>query len=287
MLERIRRRLTLGYVGILALILMLFGVILTGFFARQLGQEQDSRLTQEASDVADYVRRQDSGGESVSGEPPPAPGVSGESHPMDGHGHGPREAEIGIVVFGREHEDPSDATDVDVYGRVPAPDAPDTDLNLPSEEAAREAEQDGGMGFGRGGGFGPGGGRSGPEEARTIEGPEGDVRVVSLPVRAESGETIAVVQAAQSRRAVTETVGDLLFILVPVGLGSLLLAGVGGLFMSRRAMRPVSESFRRQRTFVADASHELKTPLALVRIGAEVIKRNPAARRSLTTSSRR
>lgn len=101
------------------------------------------------------------------------------------------------------------------------------------------------------------------------------MRVVSLPVEAESGETTAVVQAAQSRWAVTERVGDLLSILVPVGFGSLLLAGIGGLLMSRRAMQPVRDSFQRQRTFVADASHELKTPLALVKIGAEVIKRNP------------
>jgi signal transduction histidine kinase len=45
--------------------------------------------------------------------------------------------------------------------------------------------------------------------------------------------------------------------------------------MSRRAMQPVKDSFQRQRTFIADASHELKTPLALVRINADVMKRNP------------
>ena len=45
--------------------------------------------------------------------------------------------------------------------------------------------------------------------------------------------------------------------------------------MSPRAKRPVRDSFRRQRAFVADASHELKTPLALVKIGAEVIQRHP------------
>jgi signal transduction histidine kinase len=45
--------------------------------------------------------------------------------------------------------------------------------------------------------------------------------------------------------------------------------------MSRRAMQPVEDSFRRQRTFIADASHELKTPLALVKIHTELMKRNP------------
>jgi signal transduction histidine kinase len=40
-------------------------------------------------------------------------------------------------------------------------------------------------------------------------------------------------------------------------------------------MRPVRDAFVRQRTFISDASHELKTPLALVKINAEVMERNP------------
>ena len=100
------------------------------------------------------------------------------------------------------------------------------------------------------------------------------VRVASVPVIGRDGE-VAVIQAAQSRRVVREAVGSLLLILVPVGLGGLILSGMGGLYMSRRAMQPVKDSFQRQRTFIADASHELKTPLALVKINAEVMQRNP------------
>jgi signal transduction histidine kinase len=97
---------------------------------------------------------------------------------------------------------------------------------------------------------------------------------VSVPITGESGG-IAVAQTTQTRRVVWEAVGSLLLILVPVGLGGLLLSGAGGLYMSRRAMQPVRDSFQRQRTFIADASHELKTPLSLVRINADLIKRNP------------
>jgi len=101
------------------------------------------------------------------------------------------------------------------------------------------------------------------------------VRVMSIPVKryGEFGSVVAVVQAAQSRQAVTEPVERLIFVLGLTGLGALVLAAAGGRFMSRRAMRPVQEAFGRQRTFIADASHELKTPLTLIRADAEVLSR--------------
>ncbi len=46
MLDRIRRRLTMGYVGILALILILFGIIVVVSFWRQVAARQDELLTQ-------------------------------------------------------------------------------------------------------------------------------------------------------------------------------------------------------------------------------------------------
>ena len=40
----------------------------------------------------------------------------------------------------------------------------------------------------------------------------------------------------------------------------------------RRMVRPVEDAFRRQKQFVADASHELKTPLAVISANAEVLE---------------
>jgi signal transduction histidine kinase len=108
----------------------------------------------------------------------------------------------------------------------------------------------------------------------TIKGPEGDVRVVSLPV-VQDGKVIAVVQVGEPHEVVSGTVTRLILVLIPISLGALLLAAVGGLFMARRAMRPVQGAFDRQRSFIADASHELKTPLTLIRANAEVLARNP------------
>src|SRR4028118_1283427 len=55
MLERIRRRLTLGYVGIFALLLLFIGVVAVAIFARQAAGQQDELLEQRASGDADFV----------------------------------------------------------------------------------------------------------------------------------------------------------------------------------------------------------------------------------------
>jgi signal transduction histidine kinase len=260
-IESIRRRLTLGYVGILALILVLFGAIVVWSFSRGLTAEQDDRLAREAEAKAGYARDHGPGGpeEGKPKGPPPKEErgekeLGGPGGPKDGP---PPRAGTEIDVFVVPPEG-ADVGDSEVYGRPPSRGPSPLSLGLPFTEAARAAEREG--------------------EARheTVEGSEGVVRLVSYPVTGWSGTTIAIVQTAESRRTIEATVRRLVFVLVSVGLGSLLLAGLGGLFVSGRAMRPVRDSFRRQRTFIADASHELKTPLALVKIDAEVMRRNPA-----------
>jgi signal transduction histidine kinase len=113
--------------------------------------------------------------------------------------------------------------------------------------------------------------RRGETVSATIKGPEGKVWAASSPA-VQSG-TLVVLQVARSPRIVQGIVDRLIIVLLTVGAGALALAAVGGLYMSRRAMRPVQEAFGRQRTFIADASHELKTPLTLIRADAEVLSR--------------
>jgi signal transduction histidine kinase len=257
-LERIRKRLTLGYIGIFALILVIIGTVVVASFARQAADQQDKLLEQKAQGTSDWVRgpalhRYQEGLDPGEGPPPPG-----------GPDRGGRRAEGPIGPI-ESSTDP----DIGVLALVPSEDAngegavlassPSSSyFSLPFEESARRAAQEG------------------ETITETLDGPEGEMlRVVSVPITAVDGDEVAVVQAAQPRLVVREAVGSLLLILVPVGLGGLLLAGIGGLFMSRRAMQPVRDSFQRQRTFIADASHELKTPLALIKINAEVMERNP------------
>jgi signal transduction histidine kinase len=65
----------------------------------------------------------------------------------------------------------------------------------------------------------------------------------------------------------------LLKLLLGVGGVALLGAGVGGLFLSNRALAPARLSWANQQRFIADAAHELRTPLTLLRADAEVLLR--------------
>ncbi len=56
---------------------------------------------------------------------------------------------------------------------------------------------------------------------------------------------------------------------------ALVFVGLGGWLLARRSTEPVRDSFQRMRGFMADAAHELRTPVAIVGGHAEVALRQP------------
>jgi signal transduction histidine kinase len=104
-------------------------------------------------------------------------------------------------------------------------------------------------------------------DLRTVETPAGHLRVYSLRVN-----PVLVAQVARSMEPEDQSLEDLLAVMLIGGVGSLVVAALGGWFLAGKSLEPLREAFDRQHTFVGDASHELRTPLAVIRANAEFLQ---------------
>lgn len=113
---------------------------------------------------------------------------------------------------------------------------------------------------------------TGQVELMTVENDDGEYRVASGIVKGKTVQAVLNLATAHKERArLLQAMG------FAAALG-LLLAGLLGIFIGRRAVRPLAQALTLQRAFVADAGHELRTPLTLLSTRAQVLGR--ALRRS-------
>lgn len=84
----------------------------------------------------------------------------------------------------------------------------------------------------------------------------------------EDGTTVVFVNG----NTYNNTSNRLLFTALLVLLGSASLILILTIVVSKRAVRPVAESYEKQRQFITDANHELKTPLTLILSNLDIVE---------------
>lgn len=239
LLGRVRWRLAAWSAGATLATLIVLGVALYFSLNAALSSSSDSRLHDQADDTQQLIRR--FGDQAL-------PAVLGgqlndEQHLGTPQFGGPAAGTVSILVSPQGQ----------VVGQLP----PDLNGKLPVAGAVDAA-------------------RHGKTDVRYASVNDTPVRVLSEPMQV--GDQTWVVQILQDRTNEQRVLDTALVVLVVGGLAVLAASVIFGFMYAGRALVPIRESLHRQREFAADASHELRTPIAVIKSSVEDMRRNPQQR---------
>lgn len=102
------------------------------------------------------------------------------------------------------------------------------------------------------------------------------VSVFEDPVDANRSPTLrGYIRASQTTASITLAQRQLLGGLALGGGLTLVLVGIGGVWLTRVSLQPIQRSYRQLKQFTADASHELRGPLTAISTSVELIQKHP------------
>jgi signal transduction histidine kinase len=101
-----------------------------------------------------------------------------------------------------------------------------------------------------------------------------EVRLHAERFTTPSGTTY-VAAAVAERPEIGEQYASVIGTFAGAALAALVLVAVGGFLLARKSTLPVERSMEQMRRFMADAAHELRTPVAVLRARAEVALGQP------------
>lgn len=108
----------------------------------------------------------------------------------------------------------------------------------------------------------------------TVEDDGVRLRIYASPI-VVGDRTEGAVVGARNLDEYDRQVRAVLIVLAMVAMGGGLLSLGGAYLFAGHALQPLEEAYERQRSFVADASHELRSPLAVIRASADLLLREP------------
>jgi len=90
-----------------------------------------------------------------------------------------------------------------------------------------------------------------------------------------NGWPMEYMQLVTSVSAEVDMLRRLRFVLIGCTLAGAVASLLGAWYLAGRALVPIQRSWDRQQRFVSDASHELRTPIAIIQTSAELLLRHP------------
>jgi len=109
------------------------------------------------------------------------------------------------------------------------------------------------------------------EESREASGTLSEYGVLYYRSGLQAPYKIALASTSTIGRSMAQLVGTLALIWI----GTMLCFFGVSVLLSRRAVRPMEEAMRREKQFIADASHDLKTPLSVILANNDILLESP------------
>ena len=104
--------------------------------------------------------------------------------------------------------------------------------------------------------------------------PEETLRLHALRFRLASGHTLVAVAVADQVE-LEDRYADLIAAFAAAAFAALVLVAAGGFLLVRKSTAPIERSMIFMRRFMADAAHELRTPITVLRTRVEVALQQP------------
>ncbi|MDJ0632242.1 MAG: ATP-binding protein [Xenococcaceae cyanobacterium MO_188.B29] len=113
----------------------------------------------------------------------------------------------------------------------------------------------------------------------TFPDPETNIPVRTLTISVFTDSSLdrpeGYIRASQSLEEIYTIKSQLFWVLIFGGMSTLILIGLGGFWLTRKAIEPIEASFNKLKQFTADASHELRGPVTAIKASVDVMQCHP------------